>query len=479
MAEMSCKGRRQEVDGGGHTVSSDFGSLPAGSDSDEEDDVEDLSNDQAVLVEEERHVLDECSKWKLLRHLKTEIYCTLQASKVDGVGPVAFRHIPKGVDPFKTNGPPSGRVIHLTRQEVETLPHKVQDIIQRYFLPHKNEYPIPEAGLNSLDHSYYVNSSKLARGHSAGSGGSSSRNHVVANMELGVRRDERGLTELLTSRDIEVDEELLWPYAFTGRGETCLGHDGKAAPLPEDVVSNNECRVCLTSMQHGACDVVDTRCKCFTNGTSRMHLSCAKKWYTSRIQILLTQDTAEDGDAAGVVQDRWIADTAASCEVCGHKVSADFARTVMKSVDSKAIQKLHDHILKEEPISLKFSKVPGYTMQMRGGGGKEKGSGGDRREVLVRERTSYHHAGRRRVPRVSDPDGIPPRRKLERLSCNLNERTLVQMPAVHTDGIPLPVRSHWRAYCPGVFSHSKAKFWVADEGSIKPHTLPSGKGKLV
>ena len=125
-----------------------------------------------------------------------------------------------------------------------------------------------------------------------------------------------------------------------------------------------------------------------------MHESCAKKWFPSRIQIMFTQDSGGEEVESDVVLDRWKPTATALCEVCNHPVSSDFARCIMKSVDLPAIQKLLGHIVRYEPISLKFAKVPGLrivtpmpTKDLKGGRGG--------RDYTVWDRKSYQHAGRR------------------------------------------------------------------------------------
>jgi len=225
---------------------------------------------RAVDEDEERQLLLLSDKEKLLRHLRDDIYVTLRPSERHGVGVVPFRDIPAGVDPFKTNT--TLRTIDLTRDEVRTLPDPVQDIVHRFIVPHgpgRNLYPIPEAGLNALDLSYYVNSSKsVSSGRAESGGGAAARGSVEEEMEeecnmgLGSKADKRGYTELLTSRDVAAGEELLWPYTFTGRGKGYLDPEGRHAadPLPEEVINNIECKICCSQLEDGE-DIVDTRCE--------------------------------------------------------------------------------------------------------------------------------------------------------------------------------------------------------------------------
>jgi len=105
---------------------------------------------------------------------------------------------------------------------------------------------------------------------------------------------------------------------------------------------------------------VKTGCNC----TSPMHPDCAKKWYTSRIQLVFSQVTLPE-DKVGVVHDRWMATTTATCEVCTHEVSLTFAQMVMASIENNpSIQKLHRHIVKKEAVSITFDKVPGLQRQI-------------------------------------------------------------------------------------------------------------------
>jgi hypothetical protein len=300
-------------------------------------------DDDDADEEEENEILRQAKKRKLLSHLRDDIYFKLQPSSIDGVGVVPFRRIPMGVNPFKTNGPPSGKTIDLNDSDIQQLPTEVQDMIKRHFVG--GVYSVPEAGLNTLNISYFVNSS-----HGCVN---------LPNMQLGVRRDDQGLTEMVASCNIEPADELLWPYEFTGRGTGCLDdEDGRPLNrLPEEVVVANECRICMERVSGG----VKTGCNC----TSRMHLDCAKKWYTSRIQLVFSQVKLPE-DAVSVVHDRWIATTTATCEVCTHNVSLRFAQTVMASIENNpGIQKLHGHIVNKEAVSIKFAKVPGHTIVRR------------------------------------------------------------------------------------------------------------------
>lgn len=379
--------------------------------------------------EEENEILRQARKHKLLIHLRDDIYCKLQPSSIDGVGVVPFRRIPKLVNPFKTNGPPSGKTIDLNDSDIQHLHIEVQGMIKRHFVGVGDVYSVPEAGLNTLNISYFVNSSHGCLN--------------LPNMQLGVRRDDQGLTEMVASCDIEPGDELLWPYDFTGRGTGCLGdEDGRPLNrLPEEIVVANECRICMEWVSESG--GVETGCNC----TSRMHPECAKKWYTSRIQLVFSQVKLPE-DEVSVVHDRWIATTTATCEVCTHKVSLRFAQTVMASIDNNpGIRKLHGHIVNMEAVSIKCSKVPGNTIV--------------RRQISCsaskcRPHRYYDHVTRERVSMWC----VGKRTQKSYAPAQAREGN----PSLRSSSASLFHDSPWDGYEPGMFANSKAKFWVEDDG---------------
>ena len=72
------------------------------------------------------------------------------------------------------------------------------------------------------------------------------------------------------------------------------------------------------------------------------------------------QDTHSE-DKVGIVHNRWLADTTATCQVCTPKVCPEFTQIVMTSIANSGlnVNGLHEHIVKDEVVSLKFTKVPG------------------------------------------------------------------------------------------------------------------------
>lgn len=100
---------------------------------------------------------------KLINHLKNEVYVRIGVSKIKGagVGVIAIRDIPKGINPFKVLGKECTGVkgIKVNRKEIEKLDGGVRKIVEDFIAPDEGYYSIPRTGLNSLDVSFYMNHS--------------------------------------------------------------------------------------------------------------------------------------------------------------------------------------------------------------------------------------------------------------------------------------------------------------------------------
>ena len=137
----------------------------------------------------------------------------LRKSDMHGVGFFAITQLQKGIAIGNFNQKPCPSNIDFTREEISKLPNHVQNIVKYFILPSNNDvYTIPEHRLKcSLGVTWYINSGNKS---------------VLS-----------GFTEIITTRTVEKDEELLLPYSteISRRGRNC--HE-----LPEDVVPC--CRVC-------------------------------------------------------------------------------------------------------------------------------------------------------------------------------------------------------------------------------------------
>ena len=100
------------------------------------------------------------AKARLMRNLKRDVYTRVAPSKIAGVGVVAIRDIPAGVNPFK---PPAGtridrRTVGLSEQDLTELPPPVKALIRDFIAPDENgRYPVPRAGQLGLDMTFYLN----------------------------------------------------------------------------------------------------------------------------------------------------------------------------------------------------------------------------------------------------------------------------------------------------------------------------------
>ena len=188
----------------------------------------------------------------LIDHLTNETFVEVRNSPIHGIGVFAITKVPKGIDPFKTNGKVTDEIVDLSEEEVNSLPQHVQNKIKKFIVPHIREngvinrtptrwYGIPEAGLNCLDVSWYMNSGRgrriehgrqqhvrereieleiereferqRERQRERQHGG-----HERPNLGFDITTDNRGMARIFLSRDIEKKEELLGDYEFLPEG---------------------------------------------------------------------------------------------------------------------------------------------------------------------------------------------------------------------------------------------------------------------
>lgn len=128
------------------------------------------------------------NKQQFLQSLN-DTYCRLAVTE-HGVGVVAIRSIPKGIDPFK-NCDPFGKVIQVPETELEAsdAPDEAKQIVRDFCALQDGIYFVPDYGIDALDKSYFLNHSK------------------TPNMET----KENGAL-FVTARDIAKGEELTADY---------------------------------------------------------------------------------------------------------------------------------------------------------------------------------------------------------------------------------------------------------------------------
>ena len=95
---------------------------------------------------------------KTIQNLKNT-YCRIKVSKIEGVGIFAIRDIPKNIDPFY--GVVKHTWIKINPRDFENLDKEIKKMISDFFgADKKGNFYIPECGLNGIDISFFLNTSK-------------------------------------------------------------------------------------------------------------------------------------------------------------------------------------------------------------------------------------------------------------------------------------------------------------------------------
>lgn len=132
------------------------------------------------------------SKQELINHLHNDIYCRVGVSKIAGVGWIAIRDIPKGVNPFKSLQVDKPKIIKLKKDDLNNVDKNVLKLLKDFFL-YKETYHVLYGGPNHLDVTYYIN-------HSNNS-----------NLDMLISPDGKHL-EYVTKHPIKKGEELTINY---------------------------------------------------------------------------------------------------------------------------------------------------------------------------------------------------------------------------------------------------------------------------
>jgi SET domain-containing protein len=98
------------------------------------------------------------SKNKLIKHLENDIYCRIGVSKISGVGVIAIKDIPKGIDPFKTLSKEKEKIIELNKNDIKKVDPNVKKILGDFF-GNLNTYDVLASGPNNINVSFYMNHS--------------------------------------------------------------------------------------------------------------------------------------------------------------------------------------------------------------------------------------------------------------------------------------------------------------------------------
>lgn len=90
----------------------------------------------------------------------SEVYCRLAVTE-HGIGVVAIRPIPQGIDPFK-NCDPFGDILEISEREFEaaTAPEEAKDLVRDFCALQDGVYFVPDYGIDAIDKSYFLNHSR-------------------------------------------------------------------------------------------------------------------------------------------------------------------------------------------------------------------------------------------------------------------------------------------------------------------------------
>jgi SET domain-containing protein len=134
------------------------------------------------------------NKYNLLENLNST-YCIIGRSKIHGIGVIAIRDIPKGVDPFPCMAP--DQTIGITEEELRELPKEVSNKIKDTFVRVNKTYHVYSFGLNSMGVKFHINHCNNP--------------NVAVNEEAFIS----GYNPFMTLRKIKKGEELCWDYTIS------------------------------------------------------------------------------------------------------------------------------------------------------------------------------------------------------------------------------------------------------------------------
>lgn len=134
---------------------------------------------------------------KMMNHLNNELYCKLGVSKIHGIGVIALKDIPKGVNPFESLI--SKKSYNTTIDIPNSVFNKLNNTIKQYILDfcykdnNESYISVPSQGFNNLDISWYLN-------------------HSIKNNINIVYDDKYAYNIFVTNRKIKKGEELTINY---------------------------------------------------------------------------------------------------------------------------------------------------------------------------------------------------------------------------------------------------------------------------
>ena len=134
------------------------------------------------------------NKYKLLKNLENT-YCGFGVSKIHGIGVVAIRDIPIGINPLPLVLPE--KVINITEEELQALPKEIISKVKDIFISVNGIYQIYSLGLNQMGVRFHMNHSKNP--------------NIAVNKKAFIS----GYYPFITLRKIKKGEELFWDYTVS------------------------------------------------------------------------------------------------------------------------------------------------------------------------------------------------------------------------------------------------------------------------
>lgn len=96
------------------------------------------------------------SKEAVFHNIKYDTYARISRSKVHGVGVVAIKDIPQGINPFKSLKTPA-RPLPLSNQMVESLDKPLKKMVHDFTMQNNGNWYVPHTGFNAMDISFFMN----------------------------------------------------------------------------------------------------------------------------------------------------------------------------------------------------------------------------------------------------------------------------------------------------------------------------------
>jgi hypothetical protein len=98
---------------------------------------------------------------QLVKRVLGDCYCSLQPSKIHGIGVFAVRDIPNRKNPFRAlKKYTSIGYVRITEDELDALPQQLSALIRALFIPTDGAMHVPNYGLNIIHLNAYLNHSE-------------------------------------------------------------------------------------------------------------------------------------------------------------------------------------------------------------------------------------------------------------------------------------------------------------------------------